>query len=640
MAGNVRPGIGGRVRAALIWGGMAAVAAAWMSLLESRGLTRSHMSSLQDLLLTYIKLAAAYGASMGAGVGLTCLILPQLSRHFAASGVAALALGMVTHHLGWGLIPSTSAMAFAALIAAWGVMCGRISKKVVVYLAIASAASLAPLPQITRNATSTKVGGAAEQPGNVLFVVIDTLRADHLSSWGYRAPGGNDEGVTSPFIDSVADSGWRFDQAYAQAPWTRPSAASYLTGLHPQSHAIATQFDRLSDDVPTLAEFLRDQGYRTAGFSANPQVSAFFGLTQGFDTFWNPGQYFQGRTFLRALVRSELVKAALTRLSGKMTQAAEASLRGIPGSDADAVNAAVEAWIRSEGISPRPTFLYLHYLDPHDPYNAPVDYLYGDLDSARQRDESVFHSLTTVPPRPLANSTMQATTPEELQGHIRRYDTEIRFVDQRLGEMMQRLQSEGIYRPDRDLLIITSDHGEEFYDHGQWLHGQSLYEEQIRVPLILRGPKIPSGTVALDPVQLIDLVPTIAAWIGSELPWPVQGVSLLSDPRPTGDERFVFSHRPREEYPIDMVRVGDRKLIRVERAPGNPVYMVVESVSTGDEPVTETPIENVPEELIGLLELYRETAAALRRKGSAAVELPPEMRESLIRLGYLTPDEG
>lgn len=628
---------GGRTRSACLWGLTTALAAAWLSILESHELSRSHTGSLIQLAPIWIKLALAYAGVAGLGVGLLTLLLPRAGRHLASATIAGLCAGMLGLAVGWAFLSVVLGMAIAAALAATASARFALSWKALVGLWLASALLLTPLPSALRTSPSAAYSDLEDRPGNIVFLVVDTLRADHLSSWGYRAPGGADGGLTSPFIDSLASTGWRFDQAYAQAPWTRPSAASYLTGLHPQSHAISTQFDRLAEEVPTLAEFVHTLGYRTAGFSANPQVSAHFGLTQGFESFWNPGQFFQSRTLFLTTMRTSPIRAAWDAVRGKQEVAADAAPRGVPGSDADAVNAAVESWLRTAKEDPRPTFLYLHYLDPHDPYNAPVDYLYRDPNSAQLRDESVFHSTGRVAPRPLENSVMKQASAEELRGHIQRYDTEIRFVDQRLGEMLSRLEQEGIYQADRDLLIFISDHGEEFYEHGQWLHGQSLYDEMIRVPLILRGPGIPAGEVNFDPVQLIDLPPTIAEWIGEPLPWPVQGVSLLSDPRPTGEERFVFSHRPREEYPMDMVRVGDRKLIRVERAPGDPVYLVVDSVASGFEPVTASSIESVPEELVDLLNLYRETAPALRREGDIRVELDPVMRESLERLGYLDP---
>ena len=453
---------------------LVAVGGACLSIFESSALAWGYPEDFASFDRVWMRLALGLAALIGAPVLVGAWLLPGKALHLVGAAWGALASALLAYHAGspfvlGALLCLLGAGAGARLIAARGARPAGI-----VALALAIVLAAAPPPWSSSRAPAWSAA-EAERPGNVIFIVIDTLRADHLSAWGYQAPQAVDP-ATSPVIDALAADGVRFAQAYAQAPWTRPSAASYLTGLYPQSHAIATQFDRLSEQVPTLAEFLRDAGFRTVGFSANPQVSPPFGLSQGFDRFWNPSSYFQSATFLRAVRRHPWVTAVESQLRPQPAASAGPPQRGIPNSDADAVNRAVRGWM--QGVSDdRPTFLYLHYLDPHDPYNAPVDYLYSDPDSHRQRDESVFHADRLVPPRPLQGSIMDSTSDAELRDHIRRYDTEIRFVDTRLGELLDELRAAGLYRQDRDLVILTSDHGEEFYEHQQWLHGQSLYEE-------------------------------------------------------------------------------------------------------------------------------------------------------------------
>lgn len=296
------------------------------------------------------------------------------------------------------------------------------------------------------------------------------------------------------------------------------------------------------------------------------------------------------------------------------------------------------AWARQAAPEPR-TFLYIHYLDPHDPYNPPEDFLYGDPDAATALDESVLHAREPMPPRPLPGSVMEAATPEHRAALLRRYDSEIRYVDRRLAELLAELEALGHYLPTRDLLIITSDHGEEFYEHQQWLHGQSLFEEQLHVPLVLRGPGVAADTVHEAPVELVDLVPTIAAWIDAELPFPVHGRSLL-DPAARDEPRLIYAHRPREQHPIDMIRIGDDKLMRIEIDADESRYLLYD--------LAEDPLEqrerlqgDLPEETLGLLlEQARERARSLRGAGAQRGELDAAMRKSLEQLGYLQPDDG
>lgn len=618
----------------------AALGSAAIGLVEAGWIAANLPEHFEWLDRRFVLLAGAYAVPGGLLAALIQLLFPSHGTRWLRVQLLLTASGLGLFHLGWQPLAAVWLIGFAAL--AWSLPRSPVvARASAAGLAIAVLVLLIGRPRFVAGqspAASSEL--AAGRPGNVIFLVVDTLRADHLSAWGYRAPGALGDGRTSPVIDEFAQSGWRFAHAYAQAPWTRPSAASYLTGVYPQSHGIATQFDRLDGQTPTLARTLRERGFRTVGFSANPQVSYPFGLTQGFERFWNPMSFFYGQTGARALLRHPAF-AWLGRLQGGTTQdrtAPVAPQRGIPNADAASVNRAVFSWAETAHDPDQPLFLYVHYLDPHDPYNAPQDTLYGDPDSARLRDESVLHAEGTVPPRPLAGSVMTAASAEERSDLLRRYDTEIRYVDTQIGVLMKRLTSLGIYDPDRDLLIFTSDHGEEFYEHEQWLHGQSLFEEMIRVPLILRGPDIPRGAVESDPVELVDLFPTVLDWLGEEAR-QVHGRSLFDQDRPRGEERMVYSHRPRSLYPMDMLRIGNQKLVRVEVHPGEEKFMQFDLDADPEE--QRDLLQGRQPELffVELLEQYRVAARAFRREGGKQAALDSTMRESLERLGYLEPSE-
>ena len=314
---------------------------------------------------------------------------------------------------------------------------------------------------------------------NVVLIVVDSLRADRLGTYGA-------ERWTSPEIDRrLAARGAVLEDAYAQAPWTLPSAISYLTGRRP-GELVRGGLDEMAvpEGVPTLAERLRDAGYRTAAFVANPALHAGIGFARGFDTFY--------------LAPPE---------------------RGSPALRGDSVNRRVLPWLAAHGG--RPYFLYLHYLEPHDPYDNPeiVDGrspFLPDYEGPIRGD--MVHGLYT--------GQVELADPEADVDQLRAlYDSEVHYVDSLVGELLG-----GFGREDfrRTLIVLTSDHGEELYEHGGWKHGHTLYNEQIRVPLVLRWDgRIPEGRRLAGSVRLIDLAPTVLAAAELEIPSDLDGIDLL-----------------------------------------------------------------------------------------------------------------
>jgi arylsulfatase A-like enzyme len=322
---------------------------------------------------------------------------------------------------------------------------------------------------------------AAEVPRgrpNVVLIVVDTLRADHLGAYGYESP-------TSPAIDRLAGAGTLFEDAYAQAPWTLPSAVSYLTGrypgelLRPEDEPAA-----IPPAVPTLAERLREAGYRTAAFVANPTLAPAAGFDRGFETWWTPP--------------AELASLSL---------------------GADAVNRRALPWIDAHAAAP--FFLYLHYLDPHDPYAAPETGAEESPffpDYAGEIDGTMVHDVYL--------GRVELADPEADRRQLAAlYDSEIASVDARIGEILAAFAPELA----RDtLFVLTADHGEELGDHGGWKHGHTLYQEQIRVPLVVRWDgRVRDGRRLAGSVGLVDLVPTVLSAAGVELAPELDGIDLL-----------------------------------------------------------------------------------------------------------------
>jgi arylsulfatase A-like enzyme len=626
---------------ALLGAELAALEGGWMALREGLP-TRAFDPALRAVMLTNALLFAGLGGLLG-------LFLPggwgvKLSL-LAVGGTA----WILDHHL--GLLGTLVGVVVVAALCLWFLKLGTLGRGLclladgAVALAIwATPLDAAKLPGIAEflGAESQLAAGSAAPseaelanlPGqrlpNIVWVTIDTLRGDRLGAYGYAPEG---EPPISPHFDRLAGAGARFDAAYVQAPWTRPSVASMFTGLFPASHDVITQYDRMGTDLPTLAGMLRERGYRTACFSANPQVSPAFGFHRGFDQFWNSYSSLAETTAVWAL-RHQLAAWAFAAVPGLLGQVREAQ-HGIPRTDAANVNLAIFDWLDRDAIAggaeEDPLFLYVQYLDPHDPYHAP-----DTPPEVEKLDESFLHAPQSLPPYPLEGSSLPPVAPTVLEALRLAYDREIRFVDRHMDLMLADLRARGLYT-EGDYLIVTSDHGEEFYDHQQWLHGRSLYEEMVRVPLIVLGPGIEAGTEIDTPVNLVDLLPTLAGMTGREAPFPHQGEDLfpLLTGRGTGHSGLAYSHRPNELHPLWMLRKGQRKLIRI----GDGEDAMLLAFDLASDPAERQALPEAGgeawEDLRTILEEARGIEAALKRSGSTRVELSGAVEAGLDGLGYV-----
>ncbi len=316
---------------------------------------------------------------------------------------------------------------------------------------------------------------------NILFILVDTLRRDHLTPYGYKRE-------TTPEIQRrLALPGAVVEEAYSQAPWTLPSVVSFLTGRYPGEllGSDMTSFG-IPDEVPPLPELLARLGYQTGGFIANPSLHAGAGFGRGFRTFFAPP------------AEIEWMKK-----------------------HADTVNAHAVPWLQAH--QDRPFFAYVHYVDPHDPYENP------DMD--RYGGRSPFMPDYTGPVagnwiHGIYNGNLQLPDPERDIPYIRAlYDSEVHYVDRYIGELLASLDPKVLANT---LVVLTADHGEELYDHGGWKHGQTLYDEQIHVPLIVRWDgHIKPGTRLRGTVRLVDLVPTLVGAAGGKADPAWSGVDLL-----------------------------------------------------------------------------------------------------------------
>ena len=316
---------------------------------------------------------------------------------------------------------------------------------------------------------------------NIIYIMVDSLRADHVSAYGY-------ERETTPNLDAVvADQGVVFTEATVVAPWTYPSNAAMLTSRMPSDIGVdwPDNDTRIPESEMMLAEFLQEAGYYTAGFTGPFYAEGRFGFDQGFDVYMKPAG--ENRA-------NDINDLAMGWLSATWTA-------GLSGT--------------------QPLFLYLYYYDPHSWYDPPPPYdtMYDSTYTGTLTAEVYGHGKIVV--------TGQYTpTQRDIEHLLALYDGEITYWDFRLGEMFDYLDSIDLL--EESIILVTSDHGQMFGEHGKWLHRNSLYEEVLRVPFLLRyRDLITPGQVITTPVQTLDVTPTLLDLAGLPVPDTMQGMSLL-----------------------------------------------------------------------------------------------------------------
>lgn len=349
-----------------------------------------------------------------------------------------------------------------------------------VALALCALASCSPSP-------ATVSPAELRELPDIVLISIDSLRPDHLACYGYQAP-------TSPNIDVIAAGGVRCELALSTTSWTLPAHAAMFTGLFDSTHGLVTNGLKLPERATTLAECLERRGYRTAGFFGGPYLHPAFGLGQGFET-WES---------CMTPVTEELITGG--KLGG---EEAHADITG---------PRTVEVLGRFlEKPDPRPLFLFVHLFDVHYDYNPPAeDLLPFDPDYTGTLDFSRLES------NPAISAEM---SPRDRQHLVALYDGEIRFTDRNLAALLALLARQ---RSDRSrLLVVTADHGEEFFEHGRKGHQSSLYDEQVRIPMIWNWPgHLPKDTLVRDPVRIVDIMPTLLSVAGVQDPPRMQGRNL------------------------------------------------------------------------------------------------------------------
>jgi arylsulfatase A-like enzyme len=406
----------------------------------------------------------------------------------------------------------------------------------ILLVVVAGAISLITRPSDTLATPPVGISPGLEDAPNVILIGADTLRADRLSCYGYS-------GSQTPRIDALAADGVRYDEMTAQASWTKPSFATIFTSLYPSSHTATGKSHRLPQAVITLAEVLAASGYHTGGFADNPSISATFGFDQGFAdyVYLAPDHLFAGN---EAASQTALYQS-LRRIWAMGTSDQVYPQRFYQ--EASTVNRHALDWL--EANKGTRFFLFLHYMDPHDPY---FEHPYNGTGYARASNQNPDPSL--------------APTFSQL------YDGEVGYLDEHLGQLFDWLKAEKLYND--TLIILTGDHGEEFQEHGGWWHGQTLYQEQIAVPLIIKYPgDAQAGSAVADLVRSLDIAPTILDVAGLPAPEAMMGRSLWSDTEPPA---YAFAEEDHEGNVLHALRSATHKLILANA--GNPRGLPTEAL--------------------------------------------------------------
>jgi choline-sulfatase len=434
------------------------------------------------------------------------------------------------------------------------------------------------------------LGSCAKQPRgeptSVLLISIDTLRADHLGVYGYPRP-------TSPTIDEWAEHGLVFENALASSSWTLPSMASILTGQLPSRHTAGSErgadggivkqdgkktFRVLPASVDTVAEVLRKRGYATSAFVTNAFLGESFGLGQGFDVYQHHGQ-------VRA---SKVVNSVLKWLDEKPDE---------------------------------PFFVLAHFFDPHLPYEAGPDFAGRFTEGLPSSFSLPVHGLNEI-------RKQAARLGEEDRAFITAaYDEEVAYVDDQLRRLFRGLRDKGLF--DSTLIILTSDHGEELFDHAGFEHGHTMYQELLRVPLVVSGPGISPGRIAA-PVSLLDIAVTILEAARALPPVPLTGRSLRASAR-------LAPERPPDRSIVAEGNLYDEAQRAVLRWP----HKLVSGSSASVFDLSQDADERAPLADAGLAEwLHSELeqqldAARARAADASRAELDVDTLEHLRDLGYV-----
>lgn len=360
-------------------------------------------------------------------------------------------------------------------------------------------------------------------PPNVVVIVLDTARPDCLSAYGYSKP-------TSPFLEEFARAGTRFDRAYSVSGWTLPAHASLFSGLMPDVHGANQKNKKVCDAAPMLAERLARAGYQTAGFSNNPWVSVKTGLARGFQTFLE-----------------------------KLNRRGKREDRLFGGKLAHPTVAAVNKWFESDRVKTKPFFLFVNLIEPHLPYKPPFEAAQPFFATEKELNEAIYSLFPDGKASSLQNRHYARKEPlsdAEWETLRRLYDGDLRFTDVITRAILATVDRESDSA--NTLVFIVSDHGENLGEHGHISHIFNLYESNLRIVCLARGPGFEAGAVRNDLVQIHDLYPTILRAAHLEPEKSCAGVDMLGERPKSRTLRAMldYPHVSLDTFPAELRESG------------------------------------------------------------------------------------
>ena len=439
----------------------------------------------------------------------------------------------------------------------------------------------------------------------IVLILLDALHAEHLSQFGNPRE-------TSPNLDRLASEGFSFPSAFAPAPYTLATVSSILTGRLPDKHGLVDKEAVLEPDEVTLAELLSSAGYRTHAAVGNLNGSSIFGCDQGFDDYVEVFRAEDGRSvdmvygddkyhFARAVDYPPLVKRFLAQ-------------------DDD-----------------RPPFLYLHILEPHEPYVPPESYRTRWVDPDYDGAYAQGDSATLIQGR----QGKREFTDEDKTAIEALYDANLAHVDEVVGRILDQLDEHGI--GDDALIIVTSDHGEAFWQHGEQGHNTTLYDEMLHVPLIVRFPKGkgPQGGARSEGlVTPMDLVPSLCDWLDLRLPSSdIDGRSLTATLQGKPDPERALPLRSHHKDPWWGLRTLERKTILVRGEEGVPSRVEHYRMDADPDETSDVRAEHAAEVDADVRRLEEYAIEAAKRRVSRGMALTASEKAMLERLGYAGEDE-
>lgn len=574
--------------------------------------------------------AASYGligAAMGGGVGLGTLVLAFLARQprdaaALSGGVAAalLALAVARFRIVRDVfaenlpMASTEGLLVHAGLAVAALIVLLVVRRLVLGMTREGSSGIASLTAVAtvlvlgggaasvlldltvRTKPVPTMAGTAQGP-SVILIIADTLRADYVGAYGSTE-------TKTPAMDRLADDGVVFENAFSNSTWTRPSVATILTSLYPSSHKVMHKIDLLPEGVTTIAETMKDAGYRTVGYVTNINVAPSFHFEQGFEEYYylSPEFFFGASDSASKLSFYSVLRLLRERFlsSSKWVQYYY--------QDGQTVNASALPWLERNGEGP--FFTLIHYMDPHDPY---FEIPYNGVAVAR---------VDTPHPDPSQRDRL-----------IELYASNVEYLDRFIGNLLEGLEASGQYED--TVIALVADHGEEFYEHQGWWHGTTLYDEESRVPFLVKlAGNARAGTRVKEAAQLLDLSPTLAAAAKVEAPGAWQGRDLFSDAKAP---EALFQEEDHEGNVLHSIRTDRWKLIVANE--GNPRGLEpVELYEIQADPKETTNVAaanpEVVEKLSADLELLKEHARSRAVTGETGV-MDEATKDRLKSLGYL-----